>query len=88
MTTPPVGSHSNASDERTAAKRYYLMNGARVGGLVAVLVGLAMTRNVIPGHFALGAVLAVAGMVTFFFAPPLLAKRWKAGDQSEETGGQ
>lgn len=88
MTTQPDGSNSNASDERTAAKRYYLMNGARIGGLAAVLVGLAMTRSVIPGPFALGAVLAVVGMVAFFFAPPLLAKRWKAGDQSEETGGQ
>jgi hypothetical protein len=30
--------------------------------------------------WALGAGLAVLGLLEFFFLPPIIAKRWKAGD--------
>ena len=77
---------NNALEEQAqeqAKQRYMIMNGVRVGSLAALLVGLMITRTVLPGPWVLGAVLALGGMVAFFFAPPLLAKRWKAGDRGE-----
>lgn len=70
------GGPEHARDRR----RYVLMNAARLGGLGLVMLGFAITRDLVPLPFAAGAVLAVAGLLGFFFAPPLLAKRWKAQD--------
>lgn len=70
--------------EAIAARRYLLMNGLRVGGLLTVLLGIAIAQNVVDGPYTLGAVLAVGGMLGFFFGPPLLAKRWKASDRGEK----
>ena len=67
-------------DEERARNRYMLMNGARVGGLALLLIGLMGTRNVLPLPYPLAVVMAVGGMLGFFFIPPLLAKRWKSGD--------
>lgn len=69
-----------AANEARAARRYGLMNLARIGSFIGVLIGIAMTRGQVPGPWALGAGLAVAGLLAFFFAPPLLARRWKAED--------
>ncbi|MDY7098713.1 MAG: hypothetical protein SXU28_11295 [Pseudomonadota bacterium] len=74
--------HNKAGDkaEDTARQRYMLMNAARVGGLLTVVAGIAGARDIIPLPYAVSVVLAVGGMITFFFAPPLLAKRWKSKD--------
>ncbi len=72
------------SDEEAIAKRrYFIMGGVRVGSLAALLIGLMIARKVIEAPYALGVALAVAGLLAFFFAPPLLAKSWKARDREQ-----
>ncbi|MEM6476958.1 MAG: hypothetical protein AAF687_12395 [Pseudomonadota bacterium] len=67
--------------EQIAKRRFLIMGATRIGALVALLVGLAIARTVIDAPYWLGVVLAIGGMLAFFFGPPLLAKRWKAGDR-------
>ena len=76
--------------ERQAQQRYIIMNVARVGGLMLLLVGIAITRDQLPVSlpWALGAALAVLGLLEFFFLPAILAKRWKAGDRTRDDQRQ
>ncbi|MEQ5788989.1 hypothetical protein J3454_13905 [Erythrobacter sp. NFXS35] len=71
--------------ETQARRRYIIMNAARIGGLGLLLLGVAITRNVLPVQlpWTLGAVLAVLGLLEFFFLPAIIAKRWKAGDRAK-----
>jgi hypothetical protein len=78
---PPADKDQQA--EAIAARRYMFMNMARIASLGAVIAGIAIARTLIEAPYLLGVVLAVAGTIGFFFAPPLLAKRWKAGDRGE-----
>lgn len=71
--------YTDAERER-AQKRFVWLQIARLASLAAVIVGIAMAREVLPGPYALGVALAVGGMLAFFFAPPLLARRFKARD--------
>lgn len=71
--------------EARARQRYGMMNAVRIGGLVLVLLGIAIAQGVVALPYPLGVVLAVGGLVGFFFAPPLLARRWKAADRLAET---
>ncbi|KPP88102.1 hypothetical protein [Erythrobacter sp. HL-111] len=67
--------------EETARRRYLAMNAVRIGGIAVLLVGLAMARQVIPGPWSLGAALAVAGLLAFFFLPTLMVRRWKRAER-------
>lgn len=71
------------ADERAARNRYLIMNAARIGGLAMLLIGIAMARNAphLSPKWIVGAGMAVAGMLEFFFLPPIIAKRWKAADR-------
>ncbi|MDJ0641506.1 MAG: hypothetical protein QNJ15_01700 [Erythrobacter sp.] len=69
--------------EAQAAKRFYTMGAVRIGSLAAVILGIAIARAVIEAPYALGVVLAVGGMLAFFFGPPVLAKNWKAKDREQ-----
>ena len=77
MNTPATQDEAEA----IAKKRFLVMGLVRIGALGALLIGLAIARSVLAGPFWLGVALAIGGMVAFFFAPPMLAKRWKAGDR-------
>lgn len=68
------------ADQR-ARQRFLIMNAARFSGLVLVLLGIAITRGTVALPWAVGAVLAVIGLLEFFFVPLIIAKRWKAGDE-------
>ncbi|MEM7780102.1 MAG: hypothetical protein AAF697_06920 [Pseudomonadota bacterium] len=74
------------TDEDIAAKRYFISGLVRIGALVAVMVGIMIARTVIEAPYAIGVVLAVGGLIAFFFGPPILAKRWKAGDRAKLDG--
>lgn len=71
-------------EEERAAQRFVMMNMARIAGVVVLGAGIAMAREVLPGPYWLGVVLAVAGVGAFFFGPPMLVKRWKASDRGEK----
>lgn len=75
---------TGTGDEARAQRRYVIMNLARIAGFGAVIIGMAIAQARIPGPWAVGAGLATAGLLAFFFAPPLLARRWKAQDYQQE----
>ncbi len=70
--------------ETLAAKRYFLLNAVRIGSLGAVILGIAAARNIVDLPYWLGVILAFAGLVTFYFGPRFLARRWKRGAQEAQ----
>lgn len=73
-------------DEERAQRRFVWLQVARFGGAGAMLLGLAMANGAVPGPWLLGVIITLAGFFGFFFGPPLLARRFKAGDR--ERGGE
>lgn len=69
-------------EETVAAKRYTVMNLVRLGSIVGVVLGIAIAQGVLELPYTLGVALAAAGLLAFFFAPPWLARRWKASDRA------
>jgi hypothetical protein len=67
--------------EAEARQRYFILNAVRFSGIALVMLGLAIARGMLPLPWLVGAVLALAGLLEFFFLPPIIAKRWKAGDR-------
>lgn len=64
------------TDETRAAFGYGLMQAARIGGALAIIAAIAGTRDVLPLPFAAAVLLAIAGLISFFFAPTLIARRF------------
>jgi hypothetical protein len=79
-----VTTHHDPEAEAAAARRYTIINAVRFAAIGAAGLGIAITRGAVPGPYALGAVLAVAGVAAFFSGPYILVKRWKAQDQAGE----
>lgn len=76
MTLPPVLDES----EITARQRYLLLNIVRICGIALAIAGIAATRDVLPLPFPFAVVLTLIGVLAFFFAPPVMVKRWKKQD--------
>ncbi|MEM1052368.1 MAG: hypothetical protein AAGI28_09770 [Pseudomonadota bacterium] len=74
-------------EEAIAAKRYVTMNLLRVGAVVAVFAGIAIAHGVIDLPYALAVLLAVGGMLTFFYGPRTLVRHWKAEDERRDKAG-
>lgn len=74
---------SREAAEAQARSRFIILNAVRFGGLALLMFGIASTRNILPFQlpWAVGVVLAVAGLLAFYFLPRFIARRWKA------TGG-
>jgi uncharacterized protein YjeT (DUF2065 family) len=69
--------------EEQAKRRFLLLNLVRLSGLGIVMAGVAnlggkFLPELTPG---LGAVLMVAGMVDYFFAPMMLKRMWQKADK-------
>jgi uncharacterized protein YjeT (DUF2065 family) len=81
MTMPPKRSAEDAA-EALARQRFMILNAIRFSGLGLVLLGIVIARKVLPFDvpWAVGAVLALAGLLEFFFLPRMVARSWKAGD--------
>jgi len=73
-------------EEETARLRYIAMNAVRIGGIAVLLLGLLIARRVMDGPWWLGAVLAVGGLLVFFFLPTLMVRRWKRADRERPEG--
>lgn len=71
---------SRAEDEARARQRYLLLNAVRLSGLGLVLFGIVIARGVLPFDvpWVVGVIIAVAGLLEFFFLPRLIARRWKS----------
>ena len=76
MTSPDP----RAVDEATWRNRFIMLNLARIGGTIIVLIGLAVWHSDWlreGGSIALGLPLALIGLVISFGAPKYLARRWR-----------
>ena len=71
-------------DERIAAQRYGVLQLVRFLSIGFVIAGIAIANDLLPLPYWTGVVLAVVGLVEFFFLPPLLARHWKAGDRRSQ----
>ena len=72
------------SDREAAAalarQRLIILSALRFSGIALVMLGFAIVRKVLDLPWAVGAVLAVVGVLEFFFLPRFIARRWNAGD--------
>jgi membrane protein YdbS with pleckstrin-like domain len=66
--------------EALAQQRLIILSALRFSGIALVMLGFAIVRKVIDLPWAVGAVLAVVGVLEFFFLPRFIARRWNAGD--------
>lgn len=67
--------------------RFYAFMALRVGGLVMILLGLAIafTGLLRPGGWPpVGAIVAVLGLIDAFVAPRLLRKQWEKQDRERQ----
>ena len=79
MTSDPT----RGADEATWRNRFILVNLVRIGGTIVVLIGLLIWHSDWVrrgGAVEIGLPLALIGLVTSFFAPKWLARRWQAPD--------
>lgn len=67
--------------EAQTRQRLIVLNLVRFSGVALVMVGFAIVRRVIDLPWVVGAVLAVVGLLEFFFLPRIIARSWKAGDR-------
>lgn len=65
--------------EALARQRLIILSALRFSGIAMVMLGFAIVRKVIDLPWVVGAVLAVVGMLEFFFLPRFIARRWNAG---------
>ena len=65
--------------EETWRNRFILMNLTRIGGTIVTLFGILLwqTDYIVQGGSVLGFALAMVGLVISFFAPRVMAGRWK-----------
>ncbi len=77
-------SNSPVDPEAQAKTRYGTLQLVRILSLSTVLLGIAISREVVPAPFWLGVVCAVGGLLGFFFGPPLMVRRWKEADRNGE----
>ena len=68
--------------EALARQRYIILNALRFSGIALVMLGIAIARGLIDLPWAAGAVIAVVGLLEFFFLPRFIARRWNAGDDN------
>ncbi len=61
-----------------AKKRFAVLNLVRLVGLGVVLLGIAISQGATNAPPALGIVLALSGLVAFFFLPKTVAKGWRS----------
>lgn len=67
--------------EALARGRYMMLNLVRFASLAAVLIGIAISQQAIDLPVPLGIVLAVLGLLGFFFLPNRIARRWRSDQE-------
>jgi len=67
--------------EQLARQRFMVLNLVRIMGLALVVAGIAIAEGAIDLPAPVGWVLALVGVVDFFFAPRILSRGWKSSDR-------
>ena len=68
-------------EEQTARERYLVLNLIRIVSLMVMLVGIYVSQRGADPARIIGAVIAFAGLASFFFVPKHVVGRWKRGDK-------
>jgi len=66
----------SVSDE-TARNRWAVIQAMRIAGVVMVLVGILIARQVIAAPALAGYALIVVGLLDVFMVPMVLARKWR-----------
>ncbi len=61
-----------------AAPRFFALALTRFAGMFLAIFGIIITAGNSDLPVWLGYVLALAGLVSFFYVPKMLAKRWRS----------
>jgi hypothetical protein len=69
--------------EARARTGFIIITVMRFGGVAMVMLGFAIVRGAIDLPYAVGAIIAVLGFIEIFFLPRFIARRFKAGDDTQ-----
>jgi hypothetical protein len=69
--------------EARARTGFIIITMMRFGGVAMVMLGFAIVRGAIDLPYAVGAIIAVLGFIEIFFLPRFIARRFKAGDDTQ-----
>lgn len=69
------------AQEAQAKQRFFIINVARISGMVLVLLALAIYYRKIQMPVETAYVIAVLGLIEFFVVPQMLAKKWRSPDR-------
>ncbi len=83
---PETQSPKTSPEEKQAMRRFALMSAVRIASLGILLLGIAIAQNAVEAPYSLGVVLAVGGMLGFFFGPYFMAKNWKSQEIDQDAG--
>jgi hypothetical protein len=65
-------------EEAKAKQRFMVINALRMGGVLMVLIAIAIVNGAIDVQPEVGYGLAVLGMVEVFVIPQVLARMWSS----------
>ena len=68
------------ADEETVARRFWVIQMARLSAFVMVFIGALIVSKIIDLPDFVGYIIIVIGLAEFFVVPAVLSKRWKSGD--------
>lgn len=80
-----MSEYTDAERER-AQQRFFWLQLTRFAAIGAMMLGIAITQEALDAPYWLGLALVVAALGTFFFGPPMLARRFKARDSKLPEG--
>jgi hypothetical protein len=78
MTAP----ETREAQEARARRGFLVITAVRFGGVAMIMLGFAIAKGLIDLPWFVGAVIAVAGFVEFFFVPRLVARSLNAKHQT------
>lgn len=67
-------------DDTLARNRFMVLNAIRLGGLILVLVAIAIGYGKIDAPVFIAYILAPLGLFEFFFLPNIVARKWRTPD--------
>ena len=65
-------------EEARAKQRFMVINALRMGGVLMVMMGIAIANGAIDLPPEAGYVLAALGMVEVFVIPQVLSRKWSS----------
>lgn len=68
----------NPVSDDVARNRWLVISALRLGGVVMVVIGILILRQILGGSRVVGYGLLAIGLVDFMVVPLLLARRWRS----------